>query len=663
MQDTVKSATAASRVYRIVVVEDSDTQAFKLQLLLEDQGWEVSVQGTAEAALAALSGPLPDLIVVDYHLPGMRGDEFCRRIRMNLRTRGIPLLMMTSSAPETAEVGSLESGADDYVSKSENSELLIARMRALLRKDSAQPGVLTGPTSAFRCARILTIDDSPTFLAFIGEELRNQGYEVTSAVSGREGLALLASQEFDCVVMDLSMPEMDGIEGCRRITAMRCATDMPPVIILTGSENSEDIKRGFDSGADDYIRKSSDPAILRVRIQALMRRRFIQEEDRRVEAVLRSSEEKFRQIAENVRDVFWMRSIPGCEIVYVNPAYEELWGLSCESLYQNPMSAFDSILPDDRERALSVFRKQMQGEAIESEFRIRTLAGQLRWISVRAFPVHDGAGRLIRVGGIAQEITDRKLAEQAMRQAKEAAEAGNRAKRQFLTIMSHELRTPMNAILGMTEVVLDTELSAEQHADLTIVKTSADLLLMMINDILDFSMIETASLPLDHVEFDLRECVTAIQKAVLIAATQKKLTLACEVAPEVPQCVVGDSKRLRQILINLLNNGIKFTERGGVSLSVQVDAKELNGVVLHFIISDTGLGIPAVKQTSIFEAFTQSDGSTTRKFGGVGIGLTIASELIRMMGGRIWVESEVGKGSVFHFTMSLPKPSSPIDTI
>jgi len=653
MQDIVKSARATNRVCRIVVVEDSETQAFKLQLLLEDQGWEVAIRATAEAALAALGDPLPDLIVVDYHLPGMRGDEFCRRIRMNVHTRGIPLLMMTSSAPEIAEVDSLESGADDYVSKAEHPDLLIVRIRALLRTDSPKVRVLNAPNSAFRSARILVIDDSPTFLTFIGEELRNQGYEVAAAASGREGLALLASQEFDCAVIDLAMPEMDGIETCRQINALRSSAQMPAVIILTETENSGDFKRGFDSGADDFIRKSSDPAVLRVRIQALMRRRFIQEEDRRIETVLRSSEEKFRQIAENVRDVFWMRNVPGAEIVYVNPAYERIWGLSCESLYQNPMSPFDSILADDKYRALSIFRRQMQGEPLESEYRIKTPDGQLRWISVRAFPVRDVTGKLIRVGGISQEITDRKLAEESMREAKEAAEAGNRAKRQFLTIMSHELRTPMNAILGMTEVVLDTELSAEQHDDLSIVKTSADLLLEMINAILDFSMIETGTLPLDQVAFNLRSCIEETEKVAAITATQKKLSLTCQIEADVPHNLIGDPERLRQILTNLLSNGIKFTEQGSVNLRVKVDSREVGQAVLHFGVTDTGLGIPAEKQTSIFEAFTQSDSSSTRRFGGVGIGLTIASELVRMMGGRIWVESEIGKGSVFHFTISL----------
>jgi PAS domain S-box-containing protein len=365
----------------------------------------------------------------------------------------------------------------------------------------------------------------------------------------------------------------------------------------------------------------------------------------RAEEALRRSEEKFRQIAENVREVFWMMNAEANEIVYVNPAYEEIWGRTCQSLYENPMSWLDAILPEDREGAHSVFEKQMRGEQTESEYRIRTPCGQERWISDRAFPIRDHSGRLIRVVGIAQDVSERKQAEWSIQKAKDAAEAASRAKSDFLAKMSHEIRTPINGILGMTELLLGTELTAEQHEDLTIVKTSADSLLQVINDIFDFSKIEARKFRLELIEFDLRDCIAGTVKTLTIAADHKGLKLVCEIDPAVPQKVRGDPGRLRQILINLLGNGIKFTDHGEVRLRVSWVSTKAAEVLLHFVVSDTGIGIPVEKQQLIFEAFHQADGSITRRFGGTGLGLTIASQLVQMMGGNITLESIVGKAA------------------
>ena len=278
------------RAFHIVVVEDSETQAFRLRILLEEQGWEVSIAGAAEAALAALGDPLPDLILCDYNLPGMRGDEFCRRIRTNLNTRGIPILMITSSAPDTVEIQSLKSGADGYVSKSESIEILIVRIRALLRKAPAQGAALNSHDSAFGAARLLAIDDSSTYRAFLDAELRSQGYEVETASSGEEGLSRLANEKFDCVLVDLQMAGMDGLEVCQQIAAIQSLNRGIPVIMVTGAAQPGDLNRALQAGADDFVLKSGDLAVFRARIQALMRRRLFQEDGLRVGEELRARE-------------------------------------------------------------------------------------------------------------------------------------------------------------------------------------------------------------------------------------------------------------------------------------------------------------------------------------------------------------------------------------
>lgn len=359
------------------------------------------------------------------------------------------------------------------------------------------------------------------------------------------------------------------------------------------------------------------------------------------EESLRESEQRYRLLFErNLAGVFRC-SLQGILLEYNDAGARILGYNSGADLVGRP--AMD-IFFDPADKDLSDQKMVDHGTASSQEIRVRRKDGSTAWIMANTTMVNGASGTEIE--GTFVDITLLKQAEEQMRLAKEAAEAANRAKSEFLANMSHEIRTPMNGVIGMIDLALGTHLTAEQRDYLTTVKSSAGALLEIINDILDFSKIEARKLELDRVAFSVKDVVYATVKGFSVQARNKKLCLQCDFSADLPAMAIGDPGRLRQILMNLVGNALKFTDKGEILVHVM----RLHEGTLQFSVSDTGIGISAEKQKTIFEAFVQADTSSTRHYGGTGLGLAIVSQLVALMQGRIWLESKPGSGSTFYFT-------------
>ena len=376
-------------------------------------------------------------------------------------------------------------------------------------------------------------------------------------------------------------------------------------------------------------------------------RKLVEEEQKKTDQRLRDQQFYTRSLIEANIDAI-MTTDPAGIITDVNRQMEKLTNCTRDELIGAPFKNYFTD-PDRAEAAIKLVLSEKS--VTDYELTARARDGKLTVVSYNATTFYDRNRTLQGVFAAARDVTERKRFELELQQAKAVAESASRTKSDFLASMSHEIRTPMNAIMGIANLLAKTLLSAEQDKYVQIFRRAGDNLLNLINDILDLSKVEASQLELERIGFSLHDDLDKVMEMIAAHGAEKGLQLVCELAPDVPNELTGDPTRLRQVLLNLLGNAIKFTEIGQVSLRVSMDGNAAVPTAIRFTISDSGIGIPASRLNGVFERFTQADSSTTRRFGGSGLGLTICKRLVELMGGRIWVESDLGEGSTFGFAV------------
>ena len=413
----------------------------------------------------------------------------------------------------------------------------------------------------------------------------------------------------------------------------------------------ERLSRTFDQAGEErqHLERSLEISSLEMRdvlesVKASSESRLASERDK-----LRESEERYRKLVQTAPEVIFSLSADGATIISLNEAFETLTGWTCDRWLGRPLASL--IHPQDLAHADARVQQTLKGESPPAfELRLLRRTGEYLDAELTMTRLVEGE-RVAGILGIAHDVGDRKRVQQALRSAKDAAEAASQAKSDFLANMSHEIRTPLNAIIGLTSLLLDGSLEPELANYVETIRSSGDTVLALINDILDFSKIESGMMELEEQPFSLKDCLTGPLDLVAAEAESKGLELGCELEIGCPEVLVGDVTRLRQILVNLLSNAVKFTSEGEVQVTASCREEPGDLLELELAVRDTGVGIAPEKMERIFQSFSQADASTSRTYGGTGLGLTISQRLAELMGGRIWAESESGKGSTFFCTV------------
>jgi PAS domain S-box-containing protein len=503
-----------------------------------------------------------------------------------------------------------------------------------------------------RPIRILLIEDNPGDALLVRENLAEAApgdFTVAHVRRLQEGLALIDEGGLHAVLLDLSLPDSQGLATFQVVKARN---DQIPVIILSGLDDENVALEAVSAGAQDYLIKgNTHPDVLARSIQYAIERRRIQDRLQQSEAVAR----KLALVASRTDNAAIITDADG-RIEWVNEAFTRLCEYTLDEVVGQSLAAFLQDGLADSAAAELVSEHLRRKEGFQIDLVKDSKSGRKYWVAVDVQPVRADSGEVINSIALAIDITQRKQVEQALREAKEAAETANRVRGEFLANTSHEVRTPLNGVIGMLELLLDTRLDESQQDYALTAKKSAHSLLSILNDLLDLAKVEAGKFAIETVEFNPRELMEDVVDLLALQAQQKELRIYCCVPAVLPERLIGDPLRIRQILVNLVGNAVKFTDLGEVVLEVELPSLSESQANVRFSVRDTGIGIPLDRQAAIFESFTQADGGITRRYGGTGLGLTICVHLSRLMGGRIDLESIPGTGTCFNLDLTLPVP-------
>jgi PAS domain S-box-containing protein len=667
---------------KILIADDSLTVRMDLAEALHLAGFETVLCANIQSAKDALALEGVALVVLDILMSDGRGQELFEALRHSPTTAQVPVLLLSTQEEFKSRVQTVDAGAVVFIGKPYKLDEVVKQAQALTQVNAYYEAAVsdTQGTSVLGAKRLLAVDDSITYLQELASQLREEDYVVIMASSGEEALACLENERVDGILLDLIMPGLSGQEACKLIKQKAIWRDIP-LIMLTAHDDRDAMIECINAGADDYIAKSADFEVLKVRLRAHLRRKHFEDENHRFrEKLVRGETEATARIQieaeqlkldQRLRDQqFYTRSLiesnidalmttdPAGIITDVNKQMEALTGSTRDELIGSP---FKSYFTDPARAEAGIKLVLSDKKVTDYELTARARDGKQTLVSYNATTFHDRDRTLQGVFGVARDVTERKRFEQALQEtnvamenAKSAAEKANLAKSDFLSGMSHELRSPLNAILGFAQL-MDTASPAPsdiQKESITQILQAGWHLLKLINEILDLSVVESGKVSLSLEPVALSEVLSECQTMMEAQAQQRGIVMTFSQF-EQPSFVWADQTRLKQIVINLLSNAIKYNQASG---QVNVDCTVVSSDRIRISFKDTGAGLSPEKMAQLFQPFNRL-GQEAGIVAGTGIGLVVTKQLVELMGGVLGVDSTVGEGSVFWVELqSTPAP-------